>query len=41
MGEKSYSGPIVAEGSYVRKSKSEIGEANRDSFAGKYGEVNP
>ena len=40
FGGEHYSEPIVAEGPFVMNSQAEIGEAYRDYFAGKYGEIN-
>lgn len=40
FGGEPYTEPIVAEGPFVMNSKAEIGEAYRDYFAGKYGEIN-
>jgi len=40
FGGESYTEPIVAEGPFVMNSSSEIAEAYRDFYAGKYGKVN-
>lgn len=40
FGGETYTEPIVAEGPFVMNSKSEIAEAYRDFYAGKYGEIN-
>ncbi|MFC4874414.1 pirin family protein [Negadavirga shengliensis] len=39
FGGEPYTEPIVAEGPFVMNSLSEIGEAYRDFYAGKYGEI--
>jgi redox-sensitive bicupin YhaK (pirin superfamily) len=40
FGGEPYSEPIVAEGPFVMNSRSEIADAYRDFYAGKYGEIN-
>jgi redox-sensitive bicupin YhaK (pirin superfamily) len=40
FGGESYTEPIVAEGPFVMNSSSEIAEAYRDFYAGKYGKIN-
>lgn len=40
FGGESYTEAIVAEGPFVMNSSSEIGEAYRDFYAGKYGKIN-
>lgn len=40
FGGQPYKEPIVAEGPFVMNSQSEIAEAYRDFYAGKYGEIN-
>ena len=40
FGGEPYTEPIVAEGPFVMNSSSEIGEAYRDFYAGKYGQIN-
>ncbi len=40
FGGEPYTEPIVAEGPFVMNSRSEIADAYRDFYAGKYGEIN-
>ena len=40
FGGEPYREPIVAEGPFVMNSQSEIADAYRDFYAGKYGEIN-